>query len=320
MRATTAAIAIAGLLALWGCDKGSPRPDASPAGGPERAALNTTCSSPTAAQSIHRMILEEIETEVRAANKGLAEDRRLDLSKVRALANELSFELTDIITTKNDPDSTKRFCEGQLTMRVSQATLDTANQKRRESGQPQIQTAAEDANFKVDLNKFVIKAVYSVQSTDDGQKLFLVLDNGEPVRAIAREIVVLNAISSRDAQPAQTPIQDVARNSRPAANEPAAPAVSGLQAPAAVSDELASSMARYASAEREINVIWKALPKDIRDANLDAQRAFNTQKETVCFKEATVAGEGEKFEMAKNACWTRFYQRRIPELRALALR
>lgn len=318
MRGGLTLIAVLSSVAvLLACDKKSPPPAANqnPA---SRASLDTSCSSPTAVQLIQKLVTEDIESEARDANKGLPEDRRLDLSKVRAFAGELQFELQDIITTKNDPNSTKKFCEAQLTMRVPSAALDAANRKRKELGRPQVQTAAEDANFKVDLNKFVMKAAFNVQPTDDGQKLYLGLENATTLTRLAGEIVLLAAIGSRTAEPAQTSIQEAARPPASVSKaEPLAPAVAGTPATGATSDELASSSASFAAAERDINTLWKALPKPVRDTHLDAQRAFNVEKESVCFKEASAAGDGAAFEIAKNKCWTRFYLRRIPELKAL---
>ena len=72
----------------------------------------------------------------------------------------------------------------------------------------------------------------------------------------------------------------------------------------------------YQALEKEINVIWRALPKEVRDANLDVQRAFNNEKEATCFKEASEAKVGT-FEQIKNACWSRYYRLRIPQLKAL---
>lgn len=317
-------LAAAALLSLAGCDKGSPGGSTSSNPRSQQQSVDSSCSSPTALQLVREIVTEGVESEVREANKGLPENRRLELGKVRALANEFQFELLDIMTAKVDPNSTKKFCEGRLVMRVPSSTLDAANQQRKERGQSRIQTLAEDANFKVDLDKFSTKLAYNVQPTDDGKKLYLGIENAKQIEALATEIVVFAALHSRTAQPAQTSIQDAALKS-PDQTAPVAPAVVATPAPApadvaAKSAELVASTIAYENAEREINLIWKALPKEARDEQLPNQRAFNAEKESVCFKEASTAGEGESFEIAKNKCWTRFYQRRIPELRALGAR
>ena len=307
------------LVWLAACDRAQETPPSSPSSLRQQAPLNANCSSPTAIDLVREIVTEAVETEVRAANKGLPENRRLDLSKVRALAGEIQFELLDVLTAKNDPNSTKKFCEAQLTMRVPSSTLDAANQQRKERGQVRIQTMAEDENFKIDLDKFSTNVSYSVQPTDDGKKIYVNLENAKRIQSLTTEIVVFASLNSRLAQTPQTSIQDAALNG-PGASTPVTPAVVGSVPPAVVNDELTASAAAYESAEREINLIWKALPKEVRDENLPAQRAFNAEKESVCFKEASAAGEGARFEVAKNKCWTRYYQRRVPELRVLGAR
>ena len=56
-------------------------------------------------------------------------------------------------------------------MSILGTTLSNANEKRKTQNQPQIKTLAEDANFRVDGDKFSLKVSYDVQPTDDGKKL-----------------------------------------------------------------------------------------------------------------------------------------------------
>ena len=335
-----------GLVALAACDRGGsiePSASARPSPSSPQASIDSTCSSPEASILVKDMITEGVESKVREVNKGIPNDRRIDLGKVRALAHEVRFELQDVMTAKGDPNSTKKFCEAQLVMRVPSDTVDVADRQRRERGQPRIQVIAEDENFKVDLDKFSTRVDYSVQPTDDGKKLYLILENAGRIQGLATDIIAFAALNTHETTPARTSIQDAA-HATPVQQSPVAPAVVGgdagstkeaatatVAAAAAAAEEaakqtlsgqhaeLAASTGSYERAEREINLVWKALPKEVRDQHLPAQRAFNAEKESVCFKEANAAGEGVAFEIAKNKCWTRFYQRRIPELRALGV-
>jgi len=307
-----------GASALIGCDKGGHSPSAAPA-------LEASCSSPSAVKLITEIINDSVEARAREENKDLPEANRLDLSKIRALAGEVQFDLQDVITTKNDPNSTKKFCEGSLTIRVPESTLASANDKRKEVGKNAIKTVAEDANFKADLNKFTKKVAYNVQPTDDGKKVYVGLEGSSGAQELVAEAVIWAAVNLRQGEVRTSSIQAAATAPAPApvapavvdaaAPAPLAPAVQGAPVPSSAA--LDASAAEYQSAEREINVVWKSLPKAVRDAHLEAQRAFNAAKEATCFKEATAAGTGEQFEIARNRCWTRFYRQRIPELRVL---
>ncbi len=329
MRFTSLIAVVLGTLALFGCDKGKPNL----AAGTSRSTADSTqdmgCTSPTAVSLVQELVAENVESEARAANKGLPEERRLDLGKVRANAGSLRFELTDVITTQNDPNSTRKYCDATLTIRVPSATLDAANQRRKDLGRNRIQSLAEDADFKVDLDKFSRRVSYTVQPTDDGTKLYLALDNDAPVKSVTNALVLFASLNSPTEQAAPTSIQEAAMAAPAAApapapapapstaSEPVRPAAVAVPAPATVPEEVLSSTAAFEAAEKEINQIWRALPKDVREANLQAQRAFNASKEATCFKEASAAPDSAKFEAVKNRCWARFYQRRIPELKAL---
>ena len=314
-------MACLGVVAVAGCDKGD-------RSAPAAAVAQASCSSPLAAKLIKDIVNDSVEARAREENKDLPEANRLDLSKIRALADEVQFDLQDVITTKNDPNSTKKFCEGYLSIRVPDGTLTNANDKRKEVGKNAIKTLAEDANFKADLNKFTKKVAYDVQPTDDGKKIYVGLERGSGAQDLVSETVIWAAVNLRQAEvrtssiqaaataPATAPAPAVAPPPvGDAQAAPVAPAVQGGPAPASAA--LADSTEEYQAAEREINVVWKSLPKPVRDAHLEAQRAFNVAKEATCFKEATAAGTGEQFEIARNKCWTRFYKRRTPELRML---
>lgn len=99
----------------------------------------------------------------------------------------------------------------------------------------------------------------------------------------------------------------------PPTSPPSAPAA----APAASGNIVNASRERLDRAEKEVNTVWRALPKTIRDSELQAQRDFNTKKEADCFREANAAGSGDAWEVAKNNCWARMYEARIPQLRSI---
>lgn len=138
-----------------------------------------SCSSAVAAKTMREMLVDAAEESARQENKSNADNPnalRFDLAKIRALAAEVGFDLEDVITTKKDPNSTKKFCEAQLTLSLPSAVLDDANALLQEYGLPSVQAEAEDEGFRVDLGKFKSKISYSVQPTDAGDKLYTEVD------------------------------------------------------------------------------------------------------------------------------------------------
>jgi Lysozyme inhibitor LprI len=284
-----------------------------------------TCSSQLAVQTISDIFADNVEREAREENKSIPEEKRLDLAKIRAVAGQIKYSLDDVLTTKTDPHSTKKFCEASLSLAIPGNTLTNANEKRKTQNQPQIKTLAEDSNFRVDGDKYSLKISYSVQPTDDGKKLQVTVDNVKPFQQIVSATVIWAAVNLPTQNTSSGSLQQaIASPAPPAVSPPAAANGSGgASAPLVATTEqtpkspLTMANEDYAAAEHEINFVWKSLPKQIRDANLDAQKVFNTEKETVCAKEALAAGDGEKFEIARNKCWTRFYKARTPELKRL---
>ena len=181
-------------------------------------------------------------------------------------------------------------------------------------------TLSEVANFRVAGDKFSLKVSCDVQPTDDGKKLKVNVSNVEPFQQLV-STTVLWAV-------AELPTQNASSGSlQQAIASPASPKsilgnTNPLRALEATQDRLSNTELKlvneeYVVTEREITFVWKSLPNQIRDSNLESQKVFNTEKETICGKEAVAAGGGYKFEIARNKCWTRFYKARTPELKKL---
>lgn len=163
-RMTTLLLVLGAVFLTTGCDKVS-----------KSFSAEDSCSSEVAKKTIREMFVDAVEVSAREENKSNANDPsalRFDLAKIRAIADGIGFGLEDVITTKKDPNSTKKFCEAQLTLTIPSAVLDDANALRKEVEMATIQNAAEDAGFRVDLGKFKSKISYSVQPTDSGDKIY----------------------------------------------------------------------------------------------------------------------------------------------------
>lgn len=276
------------------------------------AAAEASCISPLAVSVIQDLISEGVESRAREENKGMPEARRLDLSKVRAIASQTKVDLQDVLTSKNDPNSTKKFCEATLSLSINADEMAKADDLRRRNNLNSIRAVAEDAGFRVDINKFSKRVSYSVQPTDDRTKLYVALDSAGTYVTLVGEAALWSVANSANGQ--------VQANSPSMAGGPQPPTIAASPVrpqDESLRDELNHSLQRYQAAEHEINVVWRALPQVVRDANLPAQRQFNKDKESACFRKATDAGAGARFEIAKNNCWADLYDKRVPELKAL---
>jgi hypothetical protein len=287
----------------------APPPPAPPAA---PVAVESSCLSPLVVSVVQDILSEGVEARAREENKGMPENRRLDLSKVRAIAAQVRVDMQDVLTSKNDPNSTKKFCEGTLSLSINADEMAKADDLRRRNNLNSIRSVAEDAGFRVDINKFTRRVSYSVQPTDDRSKLYVSLDNSASFVSLVGEAALWAVANSAGGQ-VQSVSPAVAGGPRAAAPElaPVSPQDEGLR------DELNRSQQRFHAAEREINVVWRALPQVVRDEHLPAQRQFNKDKESNCFRKASEAGAGARFEITKNNCWADLYDKRTAELKAL---
>ncbi len=172
MKRMATLLLVAGVvLFTTGCDKVS-----------KSFVAEDSCSSETAKKTMREIFVGAVEESARRENKGNAGDAslpRFDLAKIRATMDGVGLQLDDVITTKKDPNSSKKFCEAQLTFVMPEKVLDDANALRNEVGENSTQNMAEDEGFRVDLNKFSSKISYSVQPTDSGDKLYTEIEGAD---------------------------------------------------------------------------------------------------------------------------------------------
>jgi hypothetical protein len=304
MRKTSIVFILVSGMLLAACDNKSEAPGTKLA-----ASVDKTCSSPLALQLISQILSENAEKNGREANITVAEDKRLDLAKIRALAGEIKLSLDDVLTTKNDPNSSKKFCEATLALVVPNSTITDANEKRRSVGESLIKTIAEDASFKVDGDKYSLKISYNVQPTDDGKKIYVEIENPKPFHLVVNSAVMWAALRLPSSGSSNSGSIQKAIEATPSPTTASTPSAAADNPP---KSELAIVNEDYSAAEHDINFLWKSLPKAIRDENLEAQKAFNAEKELICSKEAKNAGDGDRFEIARNKCWARMYRARNP--------
>ena len=153
----SAAVAISA-LAMAGCAK-------------EQA----TCSGKDGIDVVRSIIQE-------AAEKSLAEEKRDDGSAVfnaasaRATFSKMTITIENIRTSKEDPDSTKVFCEGSIKIVVPPDVLQSAEEGRKLANFGTVSALASTTSMEQSANAFSKSVEYSVQPTDDGEKVYAELD------------------------------------------------------------------------------------------------------------------------------------------------
>lgn len=231
---------------------------------------------------------------------------QLSKSKIRASVKELKLSLVDVRTTKDDPNSSKQFCTGTVRLAAPAQMVLDADETRRMANLNSVEEMADNANVEKSANVFSAEIDFNVQPTDDGEKLFAEIENGNEAFAFFAELVKDHLLKSAVAQAK-------AEADRLEAEKNAAIAAADQQYQAATLDE---AKAQNAAAVQAIGAIWKAIPADARQQMLPMQRAWIKKTDASCKLEAAgQAADATSMQVAKLNCETREQLARAEYLR-----
>ena len=263
----------------------------------------SSCSGADASAVTLDIVRDEI---IRLASINEDDAPALSKSKIRASVKQLGLSLVDVRTTKDDPNSTKQFCTGRVKLVAPTEMLSDANETRQMAGLNSIEELADNANVEAQANSFLADLDFNVQPTDDGQKIYSQVENGDEAIGFFAELVkdhlLKSAMADRKAELDRIEAEQVA-----AANEQQAA-------------DFEQAQAENKMAIDTINAVWKAIPQDSRTRILDSQRAWQRQKDISCRVEASTDATTEHdLAIAKLRCDTREQQARAQALRQFAM-
>jgi uncharacterized protein YecT (DUF1311 family) len=227
-------------------------------------------------------------------------------SKIRAALKDVEFVIKDIRTTRRDPDSSARFCTGVVSIRFAQDVLKDAEETSRLVSYVNLEQMAQDLGFDRSANAFTIEIDYNVQPTDDNEKIFVEVDNGDPIVSLGRDIISAHLLHAQVT--AESAIQ-------------AAEAKRLAQEQEAASQEQQTAILEEANAHRQlseqsINAVWQALDPATRDELLQVQRAWIRRKTAECKLEGASESTDESARRAATAyCEARMNNEREQWLR-----
>lgn len=271
------------------------------------AAGSADCTGSAATDVTLGIVRDQI---VKLASERDGDAPALSKSKIRATIRDLKISLEDIRTTKKDPNSTKRFCTGSLKIVAPAQLVQDADDARQMASLPSVEAAADNANIEKDANAFKAELNFNVQPTDEGDKVFSEIEDGDEAFRFFGELVQAHLLKSvvADAKAEQDRVQAEKNAEIDSANREMEEAT------------LAEARANNAAAVQQIGAVWKAIPKPARDQMLPAQRAWIRKTEASCKLEAVgqEATTTSQIEAARLACETRAQQARTEELKQYA--
>ncbi|MCY1260041.1 Cytochrome C oxidase, cbb3-type, subunit III [compost metagenome] len=221
----------------------------------------------------------------------------VDGASIRATVEKIAIELEDVLTTKSDPNSTRKFCGATLKLNVPIEVVRDADATRSMMSLNSSRQSALQVGVDFDGNMIKAPVEYSVQSTDDGKK---VLSHTESknlgmifTSSLVEQSLMKVALETQKATHAMKQQQ--------AALEAQRRQVVIDQALAAENQAaLEKAKADIKAANDAINVVWNAGTKEWRQELLPEQRLWIAQRASECKIKALENGTSGSTEFEVN--------------------
>lgn len=251
----------------------------------------------------------------------------LDLVKFKALVQQVKFELVDVRTNRADKETTKKFCQASLNVSIPSNTINDANSARAIYQEMDLQKLAILSDLELTGSSLRYELEYSVQPTDDGQKIYAEVQNADAPLEFVNQ-VILDALQKplRLAEQRETyqSEQQIALEEQQFAAEQAA-----LEAQQ-VAERQANQMAyqgiqqqeavqRLSSANNKLNAVWNSTNTSVRNQLLAEQRIWLKKRDLECRLNSEDA-QHELREIARLRCETEVTNQRIGVLQQLVER
>lgn len=261
-----------------------------------------SCSSPDATSTTIDVLKQALEKQAFSAMSSAGSGEAPSKSSIRAAIAQLVISFEDIRTTREDPNSTKKFCEGTLKIRFPAEDLTNADEARSAAGLNTVTQLADANDVDREADTFSAKADYDVQPTDTGDKVFAQTETKSPIMTVASEVLassLLHSVLQRAAAQAQQEQQTQQAQQNAALSEQKAADLNSAK----TDDQLAT---------QSILAVWKAIPPSTRAQLLPQQRAWARKKDADCHVTAASAStDPTDMEVARLKCDTSTTQERI---------
>lgn len=263
------------------------------------------CTAQSASAPVISIVKDELEKTVTRKMRGDDGEGSAPRSKIRAAIAQLVISLADIRTSREDPNSTKRFCAATLKIRIPADLLRDADSARDSLELGSVSDLAGNADIDRAADTFSAEIEFNVQPTDDGSKVFAETESGNSMFDFTAEVLSSGLMHAR--------IADHQRNERLLADQQAAAQNAALGEQKAAN--LGSAKTENQLAVQTIAAAWKAIPAERRSQMLALQRAWIRKKDADCKVEAASASiDPSEMEVARLNCDTRVTNDRIQYL------
>lgn len=273
------------------------------------------CNDEITKNNVKELFQEKVEEFSKQSIKQIVQQgETVPLDNFNYLMSQLTIDINDVRTT-SDEKTPKKQCEATLTVQVSEELINKVNAARYiEDEQEVAQQAILDS---INLKNSVIEhnLLYSVQPTDDGEKIYTSLENAQNVLVFLGDLIVdgLRLPLLEQAQKEKLD-QEKAEQKRIIAEQ------QELQKAKAQYDNILVREAkqRIDNANARINLVWQATTPEIRAEILPEQRLWLKKRELECKLVAkSENGTAQEQEVVRLNCEAEMTDERTEELREI---
>ncbi|WP_168787575.1 lysozyme inhibitor LprI family protein [Paraburkholderia aromaticivorans] len=225
----------------------------------------------------------------------------VDGSLIRATVEKISIAIDDVLTSKSDPNSTKKFCSATLKLEVASDVVANSDVARSMLSLTSSHQQALQAGVDFDANTIKAPFDYNVQPTDDGKKLYGSTSENNAALTFASTLIeqslLKDALAKQKADQAQQQQQQALQ-----AQQQQAEIAQAQEAESQAT--LQKAQADIKAANDAINVVWNAGSKEWRQGMLPEQRLWLAQRENDCKIKALGDGASDTvaFQTSKLNC------------------
>ncbi|WP_257222266.1 lysozyme inhibitor LprI family protein [Acinetobacter sp. YH12128] len=230
------------------------------------------------------------------------ENITIDMGKLRSSLKQITFQVTDVRTNNSDPNSKKSYCATDFIVKLPEQMILDADAARAVYEQNNVAQSAVLSDLSLEQNQLKKEIEYLVQPTDDGKKVFVTLENSDALVHFISEVAVDSLLKSARQNAAEVAKQEEVKR---IAEQNAA--VQEYQEVV-----LAEAKSNLDTANENLNLVWNATTKEVRDQLLAEQKIWLKKRDLECKLESS---NTENPEVYRLNCETNMTVTRTTELR-----
>ena len=230
------------------------------------------------------------------------ENITIDMGKLRSTLQQITFNVNDIRTNNSDPNSNKQYCVTEFVVKIPDQMIKDADAARAIYDENNVAQSAILSDLSFEANQLKKEIEYLVQPTDDGKKVYVTLENPDALAYFVRDIAVDSLVKTARQNAAEVAKQEEIKR---------------IAEESAVAEEyqsvlLSEAQSNLDKANANLNLVWNATTKEVRDQLLAEQKIWLKKRDLECKLESSNTENPEVFRLN---CETSMTNERTNELR-----